>query len=458
MPQAPYALVRASLNGGAVQTGGIVATGGETCQLSADPAGLAGATQVLWEILDRPAGFTLPAGWSLATDGYTYRYLGASPPVFTLLSNANWGKYIIRLTLNGGGPALTGRETAAQLERIAALTDNATAISVPSFDGLRDLAYYEKTQFSFRGWVADMKANLRLIQTLITSAGGGSGTNNHSALSNLLVDSHTQYLLASGARALSGILNLGGNKITNLGTPTLATDAATKGYVDSAGGFSPAGSQIEGYTIKSFGGIPTWAPSSAYSITSFALVTPVLEVGAASVNPAFSAAHSGTPTSLTLTNGDDAESKDVHATPNSFASSVTRTKSVNNASTVYTLTGSDGLSSANRSASQFWRPRVFWGTGAAGGNTEAFIEALANSELLASRVKTFTDNASGSLRIYFAIPASYGTPTFTVGGFSGGFSLVSASITVTNAFGVTQNYALYVSDTPGLGSTTVAVT
>lgn len=196
MPAAPYALVRVSLNGGAIQTGGITAAGTETCQLSADPAGLNGATQVLWEILDRPAALALPSGWTLASDGFTYRYLGATPPPFTLLSVANFGKYIFRLTLNGGGPALTGRETAAQVEAIAALTDVRTAISVESVDGLIDLGYYEKTQFSFRGWVADMKANLRKLQQLITSAGGGAGTSNHSLLSNLTADDHPHYELA----------------------------------------------------------------------------------------------------------------------------------------------------------------------------------------------------------------------------------------------------------------------
>ncbi len=32
---------------------------------------------------------------------------------------------------------------------------------------------------------------------------------------------------------MSGVLNMGGNKITNLGTPTVSTDAATKAYVDT---------------------------------------------------------------------------------------------------------------------------------------------------------------------------------------------------------------------------------
>ena len=32
---------------------------------------------------------------------------------------------------------------------------------------------------------------------------------------------------------IGSVLNLGGNKITNLGTPTAAGDAATRGYVDT---------------------------------------------------------------------------------------------------------------------------------------------------------------------------------------------------------------------------------
>lgn len=457
MPAAPYALLRVSLNGGAVQTGGITAAGGETCQLSADPAGLAGATQVLWEILDRPAGFTLPAGWTAV--GEVYRYIGATPPVFTLGNVANWGKYIFRLTLNGGGPTLTGRETAAQRQAIAALVDTSTAVSVPSIDGLRDLAAFEGTQFGgTKGWTKDFKVTLRLIQTLITGAGGGSGTNNHSALSNLLVDSHTQYLLASGARALAGALNLGGFKITNLATPTVSTDAATKAYVDSTSGFSPAGTPTTGDVVRWDGTTPRWGSSVAYSITAFAASSSILEIGATATTPAFTAAHSSTPTSLLLTNTDNAESKSVIGTPASFTSSNNYTKATNNASVTFTITGSDGVSPANRSTAITWRPRVYWGTGVAGLSTEAHIEALSSSELLASRVKTFSVTASGSLKIYFAIPASYGTPTFTVNGFSGGFTLVSASISVTNAFGVAQNYALYESNTPGLGLTTVAVT
>jgi hypothetical protein len=47
-----------------------------------------------------------------------------------------------------------------------------------------------------------------------------------------LVDS--EYVRQDGTSTMSGNLAMGNNKITGLATPTLATDAATKGYVDSA--------------------------------------------------------------------------------------------------------------------------------------------------------------------------------------------------------------------------------
>jgi hypothetical protein len=42
-------------------------------------------------------------------------------------------------------------------------------------------------------------------------------------------------LAKDGSNAATANLNAGGFKVTNLGTPTVSTDAATKAYVDSAG-------------------------------------------------------------------------------------------------------------------------------------------------------------------------------------------------------------------------------
>jgi len=56
-------------------------------------------------------------------------------------------------------------------------------------------------------------------QTLHWAGGGWACTNvlnDHGALTGLNNDDHTQYLLGNGTRAMSGNLNLGGNRITNL--------------------------------------------------------------------------------------------------------------------------------------------------------------------------------------------------------------------------------------------------
>lgn len=46
-------------------------------------------------------------------------------------------------------------------------------------------------------------------------------------------DGDNRYLQLSGASAMQGDLDVGGNKITNIGTPSESTDAANKGYVDT---------------------------------------------------------------------------------------------------------------------------------------------------------------------------------------------------------------------------------
>jgi hypothetical protein len=221
MPTAPYALVRASLNGGAIQTGGITATGGETCQLSAEPAGLAGAVQVRWEILDCPDAFTEPAGWSTDANGVFYS-TAATPPVFSLLPNSDWGKYIFRLTLNGGGPAITTRTTAAQLEAIALLVDDTTAVSVPSVDGFKDTAYYESNQFGgTKGWVKEHKENLRTIQSLITAAGVG------------VAEVAAPALVATSNIALTGTVTVDGvasNTVSGDILATAQTSSSQNGY------------------------------------------------------------------------------------------------------------------------------------------------------------------------------------------------------------------------------------
>ncbi len=134
----------------------------------------------------------------------------------------------------------------------------------------------------------------------------------------------------------------------------------------------------------------------------------------------------------------------------------TFTKTTNNASVVFTLHAAKNAITSAPTASYAWRPLAFWGVSSNGsGSTETFIEALSNSTLASSLARTISLSPGVGEYIYYAYPASYGAATFTVGGFEGGFDLISASIAVTNAYSVTQNYRLYRSTNPNLGSTTV---
>ena len=92
------------------------------------------------------------------------------------------------------------------------------------------------------GFLGDSSANgvLRTDSPLTYSDGGDyvtlgfdSSALEHGDLLGLSDDDHEQYLLADGTRALSGDLSIGSNKLTSLATPTTATDAANKSYVDS---------------------------------------------------------------------------------------------------------------------------------------------------------------------------------------------------------------------------------
>jgi hypothetical protein len=125
----------------------------------------------------------------------------------------------------------------------------------------------------------------------------------------------------------------------------------------------------------------------------------------------------------------------------------------------FTLSANKGALNDTAQASYTWRPRCYYGvSNNASGNSEAFIEALASNQLQSSRNATLSVNPGGGEYIYYAYPTAYGAATFTVGGFEGGFNLVSTTISVTNANGVTQDYTLYRSTNPSLGSTTVVVT
>lgn len=222
----------------------------------------------------------------------------------------------------------------------------------------------------------------------------------------------------------------------------------------SSSGLVVSGSPSAGWTPTWNGVGAVWAPKDAYDITSFVHANLLYEVGTVLSNPAFTAAHSQTPDTLLLTNNQNSESKDVHATPTSFTSSQSYTFATPSYTVTWTLTGTKITSDvATRTASA--AQKSFWGVSASPAATEAFIEALANSALDTDAARTFTQSPGTSEYICFAHPTRYGTPTFLIGGtLPGGYISLGTTISVTNAQGYAENYTLWRSVTAGLAANT----
>lgn len=121
----------------------------------------------------------------------------------------------------------------------------------------------------------------------------------------------------------------------------------------------------------------------------------------------------------------------------------------------FTLTASDVSKTFSKDISFNFYNGVYWGTSSNTTYNDTFIMNL-SKELRSNRNKTFSVNCMENEYIYYCIPTNYGTPTFTVGGFTGGFNKVS-TIQFRNSYGYTESYDIYKSTNSNLGNTTVVV-
>jgi hypothetical protein len=154
----PYVKVRASVNSGAVTSGGITVVDGDSVALSLQST--AGIASCLWEIYAYPSGYSTPSGWTEDVPGNRFYYLGLTPPALDM-TGAPWGKYLIRATGNDG---VRGGSVVVAPTDGTTMRDESTALSIRSASGLRDLATIEGTQFSAsRSWVGDFQTNLRTL-------------------------------------------------------------------------------------------------------------------------------------------------------------------------------------------------------------------------------------------------------------------------------------------------------
>lgn len=125
----------------------------------------------------------------------------------------------------------------------------------------------------------------------------------------------------------------------------------------------------------------------------------------------------------------------------SFSSDVTKS-----------LVVSDGNSTVTKSASLRFYPGIYYGAG-----TELDMSSF-SYKLQSSLSTSITVNATDDSNTYIWIctPTSYGTPTFTVNGFEGGFTLVNDDYQY-NKYGTPVSYQIWRSDNGGLGSTTITI-
>ena len=103
-----------------------------------------------------------------------------------------------------------------------------------------------------------------------------------------------------------------------------------------------------------------------------------------------------------------------------------------------------------------FQPKVYYGVSADPAALESDAINALTGALASSKARTFSANAGEGEYIVYIIPSSFGTPTFNVGGFDGGFKKAK-TIEHTNASDYKQNYDIWQSVQPSLGSTSVTV-
>lgn len=191
-------------------------------------------------------------------------------------------------------------------------------------------------------------------------------------------------------------------------------------------------------------------------ITSFSSNIPTQEKGAKVESVTLSWNWNKTPASQTLKKG--SESYSVAASDKTKTISFSSTAALTT-NTTFTLTATDARSASDSQSTtiQFLNGR-YYGIGNITDPSlcdNSFIQGLTKT-LASSRTTSFTVTAGSGQYIYFAIPSSFGTPSFFVGGFEGGFDLFK-TFSYTNPSNYAESYTVYKSTNPNLGTTTVEV-
>ena len=123
----------------------------------------------------------------------------------------------------------------------------------------------------------------------------------------------------------------------------------------------------------------------------------------------------------------------------------------------FVLNSANGGESDTETITYTFYNKRFWGViNKNTGIVESDIESLSN-ELSNSKGKTFTVTPGVDDYVIYAYPTRLGVATFTVGGFAGGFDLITTDLSITNTSGYTEDYTVYVTTNKNLGNIIVNV-
>ena len=128
--------------------------------------------------------------------------------------------------------------------------------------------------------------------------------------------------------------------------------------------------------------------------------------------------------------------------------SYTGKKVTSNSIIKLTVTDERDASVSKQVTIQF-QPKVYYGVSDDPNALDSPAINALTGVLASSKARTFSADAGEGEHIVYIIPSSFGTPTFNVGGFDGGFKKAKT--------GYKQNYDIWQSVQPGLGSTSVTV-
>lgn len=124
---------------------------------------------------------------------------------------------------------------------------------------------------------------------------------------------------------------------------------------------------------------------------------------------------------------------------------------------VLSVTDERNWTAPTKTASLVFQNQVYYGAASVPSTlNSAFVTGLTKVFDGNTRKRTVSVTAGSGKYIYYAVPTRLGTCTFTVGGFTGGFTL-AGTVSVTNSSGYAENYYVYKSDNANLGSTSVVV-